>query len=71
MKTFGFVLLLIVLLVLTAFSTEKIVSGKYNAEIIKLKGDVAIYQSQAENYSKVLRSIRESAATATPVEKAQ
>ena len=71
MKTLGLVILFIVLLVLTAFSTEKVVSGKYKAEIIKLKGDVAIYQSEADNYAKVLRSIRESAATATPVEKAQ
>lgn len=71
MKTSGLILLFIVLLVGTAKGMEKMVSLRYHSEIVRLKGEVAIYRAEAENYAKVLRSIRESAATATPVEKAQ
>ncbi len=71
MKNLGLVILIAALMILTALVTEKMVSEYYKREIVQLKGDAAIYQSQAENYAKVLRSIRETANSATTVEKAQ
>ncbi|HQP91103.1 MAG TPA: hypothetical protein PLU24_00310 [Candidatus Omnitrophota bacterium] len=71
MRILGFILLIIVFVTMAVYVTEKVVSAKYQDEITKLKGDVSIYQSQADNYAKVLRGIRESASTATPIEKAQ
>ena len=71
MKNLGCIILIVILMFLTAFVTEKIVSGYYKREVAQLKGDASIYQAQSENYAKVLRSIRETADTASPVEKAQ
>jgi hypothetical protein len=39
--------------------------------VSKAKGDVEIYRAEAEKLSSILRNIRETAAKATVVEKAQ
>jgi hypothetical protein len=70
-KTIGLSLLVLALLVLTVLATEKVVSARYDSQIVRLKGEVSIYQAEAENYAKTLRSIRETAATVAPIEKAQ
>ncbi|MBI5872658.1 MAG: hypothetical protein HZB36_00745 [Candidatus Omnitrophica bacterium] len=70
-KTTGLSLLVLALLVLTVLATEKVVSARYDSQIVRLKGEAAIYQAEAENYAKTLRSIRETAATVAPIEKAQ
>jgi hypothetical protein len=70
MKKYGLILLVFVLLAGTVMVTEKEVSLRYKSEIIRLKSEAAIYRVESENYAKVLRSIRESAATVMPIEKA-
>ena len=70
-KTTGLSLLVLALLVLTVLATEKVVSARYDSQIVRLKGEVAIFQTEAENYAKTLRSIRETATIVTPIEKAQ
>ncbi len=47
------------------------VSVKYREEIIRLKGESAIYKAEAEKYAQTIRSIRETADQATVTEKAQ
>ena len=69
-KTAGLVILVIVLLVLTATTTQKVVSAQYSSEIVRLKAEAEIYKRQADNYARTLRSIRETATTAAPMEKA-
>jgi len=46
------------------------VSAKYREEIVRSSGESAIYKAEAEKYAQTLRSIRETAAQATVVEKA-
>jgi hypothetical protein len=46
------------------------VSVKYHEEVIRLKGESAIYKAEAEKYTQTIRAIRETAAQATVVDKA-
>ena len=63
-------LLIVVVFILGIVTGYKTSSVKYRSEIIVLQGQVAIYQSQAEKYAQVIRTIRETAAQATVTEKA-
>lgn len=59
--------LVVAAIVGTAVLTYKAVSSRSESEIFKLKNDVAVYKSQADNYSKVIKTIREAADSAVPV----
>ena len=70
MKKTALTLLALGVLVLASIVSYKLAALKYRSEITVLKGDVAIYKSQAEKYAGLLRKIRETATSATVVEKA-
>ena len=63
-------MLIVVVFILGIVIGYKTSSVKHRSEIIVLQGQVAIYQGQAEKYTQVIRTIRETAAQATVTEKA-
>jgi cytochrome b561 len=71
MKTTLTTLLFIVLLLVGCFISYSSGARKYRAEITVLQGQVDIYKTESEKLAKILRSIRETAATAVVTEKAQ
>ena len=64
------ILITIILIFVASFAYHTALL-KDKSEITRLRGDIAIYKNQIENYERVIRTIRETAATATVVEKAQ
>jgi len=70
MKNLIWVLMVVVAFVSGFAVSANSVSAKYREEIVRLKGDSAIYKAESEKYSQALRSIREAAAQATVVDKA-
>ncbi len=70
MKNLMVVFLIAVVLFAGIFLGFKLAQGQYQSKIIILEGQVAIYKNQAEKYSEVIRTIRETAAQATVTEKA-
>ena len=71
MRSAVFSFLIVIALVLVAFFSYRAGTLKYRSQLVVLQGKVDIYKNEAEQYAKVLRSIRETAATATVTEKAQ
>lgn len=69
MKKVGLLLLWILSIVLSVAATWIVAERSYRSEVVRLKGDAAIYRAEAENYAKALRSIREATDAATPIEK--
>ena len=70
-KTIGLFFSIVVVFFLGAVAGVKIASDGYQSQIAKIKGDAAIYRTQAEKYAEIIREIREKAAQATVAEKAQ
>lgn len=71
MKNLIWVLMVVAAFIAGFAVSANSVSAKYREEIVRLKGESAIYKAEAEKYSQTLRSIRETAAQATVTEKAQ
>ncbi|MEK7849203.1 MAG: hypothetical protein AAB213_00070 [Candidatus Omnitrophota bacterium] len=71
MKNLIWVLVVVAAFVAGFAVSANSVSAKYREEIVRLKGESAIYKAEAEKYSQTIRSIRETAAQATVTEKAQ
>ena len=71
MKKTALTLLALGILVLVATVSYKLAALRYKSDIAVLQGDVAIYKSQAEKYAGLLRQIRETATSATVMEKAR
>lgn len=69
MKKVGLLLLWISSIALAVAATWILAERSYRSELVRLKGDAAIYRTEAENYAKALRSIREATDAATPIEK--
>ncbi len=64
-------LLVVVCAFVTGFAVSaNNVSVSYREEIVRLKGESAIYKAESEKYAQTIRSIRETAAQATVTEKA-
>jgi hypothetical protein len=70
-KALGLYLLVTVVFIVGVALGLKICSVRHQSELERAKGETAIYKSQAEKYAETLRKIRETATTATVVEKAQ
>lgn len=71
MKSFIVFLLVVLALLVVAVFSYRAGAAKYQSQITALKGEVAIYKSQADRYAGLLKTIRETASSATATEKAQ
>lgn len=70
MKNLIWVLVVVAAFVAGFAVSANSVSAKYREEIVRLKGESVIYKAEAEKYAQTIRSIRDTAAQATVVEKA-
>ena len=59
--------LVVVALLFGGFLGYKAASGRYGAEIYRIQKESEIYRSQADNYAKTIKVIKEAAESATPV----
>ncbi len=64
-------LLIVIIVICVGVLSYKAGVVKNRAELLRSKGEIAIYRDQAENYARVIRNIRETAANATVTEKAK
>jgi hypothetical protein len=71
MKAAGLIVLVVVAFVGGFWAGNRLAAQKMQLEINKVKGDAEIYRVESERLSTVLRDIRQAAAQATVVEKAQ
>ena len=69
MKSFVMFLLVVLALLVAAASAYRAGAAKYQSQIIALKGEVAIYKSQADRYAGLLKTIQETASSAAVIEK--
>ena len=71
MKATGLIVLIVVAFVGGFLAGDRLAAQKMQIKIAKIKGDADIYRAESERLSAILRDIRQTAAQATVVEKAQ
>lgn len=71
MKILGCVAIIIVVFVGGFLAGGRFATQRMQGELAKAKGDTEIFRAETEKLSMILRDIRQAAAQATVVEKAQ
>ena len=59
--------LMVAAVIFSSALTYKTVTMRYESEIYRLKKEAEIFRSQADNYAKTIKIIKEAAESATPV----